>query len=471
MTIARGQRAHNDQTCGRFTQAQTAVFALMLACIPLGTLCGCASTNGTATARNAQGVEYFSSGQYDEAITLFQDSLDDNPNSAETYYNLGSAYQRKAMETGDAKLLAQAEDAYWTALELSPAPETIVCCYRGIATSAMAQGEANEALQILEEWRDRNPNSIEPKLEIAYLLEAQDRDDDAYAILKDVAEEAPDDYRAFYKMGALSERAGDLSDAVENASIAKRLNPNDATVAQRANLLEAQYAAQQRKSQSEKHSEETLSESAVIADATATQTARVPSTSAQTEQPLNQDPPVEMVLPTDETEQNETPIQNQGAQSTQLGFSEPIAFSSQEASARITSTQRERQAVQRGAVLQSDNDVKWIVNQEAMKQTGTIAQTSATIPSSDSSATGVNQPVFTAPDVATTTGVTVAAAATASNATTTTSAETANLAQAQEAPSAPATSLSQSKAKTTRMIRARPSLHTGPPNIQAGNFF
>ena len=101
-----------------------AVGAIALAAITLVTS-GCATSN-TAAAHNAQGVERFTSGQYDDAIALFQASLEENPDSAETYYNLGSAYQRKAAQTGDLKLLDQAEDAYWTALDLNPAPETIV---------------------------------------------------------------------------------------------------------------------------------------------------------------------------------------------------------------------------------------------------------------------------------------------------------------------------------------------------------
>ena len=186
---------------------------------------GCAASTSSATAHNAAGVESFSAGRYDDAIAYFQESLEDNPSNAEAYYNLASAYQRKAAETGDTVLLGQAEDAYWTALENNPNSETIVCCYRGLATSAMARGDGNAALQTLEAWRDRNPDSIEPKLEIAYLLEAQQKDSEAYDVLKQVAAEAPNGYRAFYKMGVLAERAGDLTDAMENAETAHKLNP------------------------------------------------------------------------------------------------------------------------------------------------------------------------------------------------------------------------------------------------------
>ncbi|MBR5757782.1 MAG: tetratricopeptide repeat protein, partial [Thermoguttaceae bacterium] len=257
--------------------------ALALCLVGLSCASGCVSSNATAASNNAQGVEYFTAGDYDNAIARFQDSLEENPESAETYYNLGSAFQRKANETGDLNLLTKAEDAYWTALQMNPAPETIVCCYRGIATSATARGDSAGAMQTLEEWRDRNPDSIEPRLEIAYLLEAQERDDDAYDALKEIAEMAPNDYRAFYKMGVLSERAGDLDDAIEQTNAAALLT-SKSEIAQRARSLEAQYAAKQRKQEKEGGVEPPSTESTLaVGPIPASQTTRVQSTSAQAE--------------------------------------------------------------------------------------------------------------------------------------------------------------------------------------------
>ncbi len=200
---------------------------------------GCASPSGLVASRNARGVELYATGDYDRAIAVFQETLAENPENAETLYNLGAAYQRKALATGDYALLTQAENAYWAALERDAAPETIVCCYRGLATSASTRGDAATALQTLEDWRDRNPESIEPKLEIAYFLEAQERDDEAYAVLEEVAAAAPNDYRAFYKMGVLQERAGNVQEALDKTTIAGRLNPTDAALAKKATELRA----------------------------------------------------------------------------------------------------------------------------------------------------------------------------------------------------------------------------------------
>lgn len=225
----------------RPTLAGAALFALLGFGIaaPTFVATGCASPSGLVASRNAQGVELYATGDYDRAIAVFQETLAENPENAETLYNLGAAYQRKALATGDYALLTQAENAYWAALERDAAPETIVCCYRGLATSASTRGDAATALRTLEDWRDRNPESIEPKLEIAYFLEAQERDDEAYAVLEEVAEAAPNDYRAFYKMGVLQERAGNVQEALDNTTIAGRLNPTDAALAKKATELRA----------------------------------------------------------------------------------------------------------------------------------------------------------------------------------------------------------------------------------------
>lgn len=362
---------------------------LMLCFGALLSASGCVSSGATAASNNARGVEYFTAGDYDNAIARFQASLEENPESAETYYNLGSAFQRKANATGDLNLLTQAEDAYWTALQMNPAPETIVCCYRGIATSATTRGDASGAMRTLEEWRDRNPDSIEPRLEIAYLLEAQERDDDAYDALQEIAEMAPNDYRAYYKMGVLSERAGDLDSAVEHTSAAAQLTSNS-NVALRARTLAAQYAAKEREQGIDGVDSSSAAESALAVETfPAAQTARVQSTSAQAES----EPVPELVLPPDEAPQPvETPSADEPAPSASnsLGFGEVVVLSrstpsgelvqnlpSADASSKRSDTTRFVQSAGASRSSSDDSNVKWI--SAASTQESNIAQTSANV--------------------------------------------------------------------------------------------
>ena len=385
-----------DKTPGS-RQCQLPYVSLAFFCLlALTSGSGCVTSGGAAASNNAQGVEYFSAGEYDKAIAYFNDSLASNPDSAETYYNLGSAYQRKANKTGDLSLLTQAEEAYWTALQLDPAPETIVCCYRGIATSATSRGDSESAMRTLEEWRDRNPDSIEPKLEIAYLLEAEERDDEAYEALQEIVELAPNDYRAYYKMGILSERAGDLDDAVEQTNVATQLNPSDVRIAQRARTLQSQYAAKQRELE-EDATEETADTQEALADGTVeSQTTRVQSTSAQGETtpdlvfPPEESPATENTSPTVvPTPQTTTEGTSKSAYvEPSLGFGEIVAYSqgnSPDMSASHSSVAQTRQGsqvrfagVQTSEDNEKDSDVKWITAATSNIDRK-ISQTSASI--------------------------------------------------------------------------------------------
>lgn len=444
--------------------------ALALGCaLALGS--GCASSATTAAARNAAGVESFSSGRYDDAIVLFQESLEDNPANAETCYNLASAYQRKATATGDVALLGQAENAYWTALENNPKPETIVCCYRGLATSAMARGDADGALQTLEAWRDRNPDSIEPKLEIAYLLEAQKKDAEAYDLLKSVAEEAPDDYRAFYKMGTLAERAGDLTDALENAETARKLNPTDQTVALRLNRLEAQYAARRDEEQtSNAVASAEFADQPGSGDSTPVLTTPVQTTSAQDQE---SEPIPQTATPSPD---GQTSYQSPTQSEVVPGFGTAVALDR----GGVEERQPESTA-QNLKNADDDVDVKWIMSSNADRIRRQISQTSATTPvdsqtpgfaNVDSDGSGkqsslpnktVSALQFAAPEFATANGSipTSADSATTPQAkakidpkTTTANATT------------PATSSRQNDA-----AKPRAALHSGPPRVSAGSFF
>ncbi len=284
-SVAPSFRSSSPSPSSRPTLAGAALFALLGLGIaaPIFVAPGCASPNGLVASRNAKGVELYATGDYDRAIAVFQEALAENPENAETLYNLGAAYQRKALATGDYNLLTQAENAYWAALERDAAPETIVCCYRGLATSASTRGDASGALQTLEDWRDRNPDSIEPKLEIAYLLEALERDDDAYAVLEEVAAAAPNDYRAFYKMGVLQERAGNVEEALDKTTIAGRLNPTDAALAKKATELRA--ALEQNAAKATETADEVAnleSETTLVAPTAATDDAAEPEIDAPT---------------------------------------------------------------------------------------------------------------------------------------------------------------------------------------------
>lgn len=210
---------------------------VFVAFVALLLLSGCSSWGGKM--RNTEGVRYYSSGNYDEALASFQTASRLNPDDPQVYYNIASTYQQQATRNNQPALLTQAENYYRQCLEKNPDTDTTVCCYRGLATVLNQKKNSDEAMALLRSWEERNPTSVEPKLEIAYLLEAQGSNQDAAAALEKIAAYAPNDYRAFYKLGLVREKLGQNDAALQQLRAASRLAPNDTEITERIARLES----------------------------------------------------------------------------------------------------------------------------------------------------------------------------------------------------------------------------------------
>lgn len=449
----------SPSSSSRPTLAGAALFALLGLGIAAPTFLatGCSSPNGLVASRNARGVELYATGDYDRAIAVFQETLAENPENAETLYNLGAAYQRKALATGDYALLTQAENAYWAALERDAAPETIVCCYRGLATSASTRGDAALALQTLESWRDRNPDSIEPKLEIAYLLEAQERDDEAYAILEEVAEAAPNDYRAFYKMGVLQERAGNVQEALDKTTIAGRLNPTDATLAKKATELRAAL---------EQNAEKATETADELADLESETTLVAPTSATDDAAELEIDAPT-LPSPTffDDATQTDDASDASTTNATQtLGADEVVLFARPDVDGTLAANPKESAstvaAAPRRKIIDEGN-VKWIAP---------TAAESAAVASAPTTKTGSNA-ASRLSDGSGDSGVVAQSKEVAKETQKTQDAKETQTAQATQAPKVAQATPSANAAQPPRRASKRVELNAEPPTLRAGSFF
>ncbi len=443
----------------RPTLAGAALFALLgLGVVaPTFVATGCSSPTGLVASRNARGVELYATGDYDRAIAVFQETLAENPENAETLYNLGAAYQRKALATGDYALLTQAENAYWAALERDAAPETIVCCYRGLATSASTRGDAATALRTLEDWRDRNPESIEPKLEIAYFLEAQERDDEAYAVLEEVAEAAPNDYRAFYKMGVLQERAGNVQEALDKTTIAGRLNPTDAALAKKATELRA--ALEQSAEKATKTADE-------IADLESETTLVAPTAATDETDDVETDAPT-LPSPTffdDATQTDDASDASTTNAPQTLGADEVVLFARPDVDETLAANKTETASTAVAAAprrkIVDEGNVKWIapaVASEVADATAKTAKTGDASRLSDGS------------------GDAAAVAQKKQNAQNDEEKETTQVAQNAQATQTPTVAkvaqLPPTSAAPQKRVKKRTELNAEPPTLRAGSFF
>lgn len=203
----------------------------------LSGVAGCQSFNQSAV-QNSEGVVYYTQGQYDQALPYFQEAARLDPNNAEALYNLASTYQQQAIAHNQPTQLIQAENYYRACLDKKPSAETTVCCYRGLATSMTRRNQADQAVELLKGWETRNPNSVEPKLELAYLYEAQGKNPEALKQLQTAVGLAPNDYRVYYKMGVIQQKLGNKSDALNQYLMAGRLQPSNRDITNRIAQLQ-----------------------------------------------------------------------------------------------------------------------------------------------------------------------------------------------------------------------------------------
>ena len=220
------------------TKIQTSLTVLLLLLLSAG---GCSSWGGKIN--NTEGVNYYARGEYDQALTAFQTASRLNPEDPEIYYNIASTYQQQALRYQDPSLLTQAETNYRICLQKNPTRETTVCCYRGLATVLNQRKDEKQAMKVLQEWEEKEPNAVEPKLEIAYLLEAQGKNQEAADALTKIKDWAPNDYRAFYKLGLVEEKLGKTDAALEDLRAAARLNPSNQDITNKITQLESKGSA------------------------------------------------------------------------------------------------------------------------------------------------------------------------------------------------------------------------------------
>lgn len=212
--------SRKDRIIGAMKKNYT-VFPLILLVL------GCASQN-----YNAEGVRYYGQAQYDAAITSFQSALKDNSNDPNTLYNIAATYHQSARVALRSGHTAAAQQQYEQAAqyyELCLSKDrNHANAYRGLSALYMDCQHGEAAYKLLENWRNANPVSTEPKLELARhyqeytrICMIQGRTEDALKLrsateklLHEILAAEPANYRALRALGYLKEESGDMTGAV-----------------------------------------------------------------------------------------------------------------------------------------------------------------------------------------------------------------------------------------------------------------
>ena len=209
-------------TTGRW-QFLLAMPLAIAAAVGLLSASGCNSLN--AQGMNAEGVRLFEQARYEESISRFHQAIDENPNNADGYYNLASAYHRLGTLNHSEADWKRADQYYRMCLDREPSHRD---CYRGLAVLMTEQGHGDEAFGLLESWAKREPTLAAPRIELARMCEERGNREGAKKYLLDALAVDHDNARALAALGRLREQTGETVQALadyQRSLLHDRLQP------------------------------------------------------------------------------------------------------------------------------------------------------------------------------------------------------------------------------------------------------
>jgi len=194
-------------------------------------LCGC---QYTASGKNAQGVQNYQSGRYQEAAQYFQQAIQQKPYDGDAYYNLAATYHQLGKTNKNAADLAQAEKLYNTALDLSPGNRDV---YRSLGVLLVETNRPDAAQRLMEGWYNANPSNAAAKVELARLREEFGDRTGAKEYLHQALAVDPYDTRALAALGRIQEVEGNTAQALANYQRSLFRNQSQPEVAARVASL------------------------------------------------------------------------------------------------------------------------------------------------------------------------------------------------------------------------------------------
>jgi tetratricopeptide (TPR) repeat protein len=222
------------------TQSGDRRWSAIGALAPIAILVTCAASGGCSNvqsqAANVEGVKLFQQGNYQQASDRFQQAIAHDPKSPEGYYNLAAALHKTGTLYNRPNDLQQAEVLYNQCLERDP---NHVECHRGLAVLLCETNRQPEAFRLLNNWAASNPQSPEPKIEVARLLEESGQVEQAKSQLVDALTVDPHNARALTALGRLRDQTGNYAQALSDYQRSLAVNRFQPDVAARVAQLQA----------------------------------------------------------------------------------------------------------------------------------------------------------------------------------------------------------------------------------------
>ena len=219
-----GTFAHAAASCGT-------IATLLVICLGLGTGC----SNLQSQAANVEGVRLYQQGNYQQASDRFQQAIAEDSSSPDGYYNLAASLHKTGTLYNRPDDLRQAENLYNQCLERDA---THTECYRGLAVLLKETGRQSDAFTLLNNWAQAAPDAADPKVELARILEEVNQPDQAKAQLVEALAVDPHNARALTALGRLRDQSGDHTQALANYQRSLSLNRFQPEVAARIAQLQ-----------------------------------------------------------------------------------------------------------------------------------------------------------------------------------------------------------------------------------------
>jgi tetratricopeptide (TPR) repeat protein len=179
-------------------------------------------TDATEFPRNylSCGSIFFQRGYYDEAAAWFQRGLENDPESAEALYGLGSVYLKQGNN-------AAAQDAFRRVTKLHASyPDTLANAWNNLGLLATREGKTDEAIPLFQQALELNPNHLVALENLGNAYRQQRRWNEAREVLQRAVAVGAEDPEANYGLGMVFAQLDDVQQASDYLQRALKLRPD-----------------------------------------------------------------------------------------------------------------------------------------------------------------------------------------------------------------------------------------------------
>ena len=104
-------------------------------------------------------------------------------------------------------------------------------------------GRPDRAFALIKNWASKNPTFAEPRIELARLYEEHGEPQTALKYLEDAVQQNANSSRAWLALAQIREKAGDVTQALQNYQRAQALGPGNQLATERVAVLSRQLNA------------------------------------------------------------------------------------------------------------------------------------------------------------------------------------------------------------------------------------